>query len=93
MPATLIWPLMSGCVSFSFCLFLRNVPLLVFSILFGFVYFLGFVFWRESVEERNRFAGVADLGSGHAIVAHDAVVLEGVHRVDLVVALRVEIVL
>lgn len=57
------------------------------------MYFLWFVFWREIVEERNRFAGVADLGSGHAIVAHDAVVLEGVHRVDLVVTLRVEVVL
>jgi hypothetical protein len=57
------------------------------------VYFLWFVFWREIIEERNRFAGVADLGSGHAIVAHDAVVLEGIHRVDLVVTLRVEVVL
>ena len=55
--------------------------------------FFWFVFWRESVEKRNRFAGVADLGSGHAIVAHNAVVLEGVHGVDLVVALRVEVVL
>ena len=51
------------------------------------------MFWREIVEERNRFAGVADLGSGHAIVAHDTVILEGVHRVDLVVILRVEVVL
>jgi hypothetical protein len=57
------------------------------------VYFIGFVFWREIIEERNRFAGVANLGSGHAIVAHDAVVLEGVHRVDLVVILRVDVVL
>jgi hypothetical protein len=57
------------------------------------VYFLWFVFWREIIEERNRFAGVADLGCGHAIVAHDAVVLEGVHSVDLVVTLRVEVVL
>lgn len=57
------------------------------------MYFLWFVFWREIIKERNRFAGVADLGSGHAIVAHDAVVLEGVHRVDLVVILRVEVVL
>lgn len=55
--------------------------------------FIWFVFWRESVEERNRFAGVADLGSGHAIVRDDAVVLEEVHCVDLVVILRVKVVL
>ena len=57
------------------------------------MYFLGFVFWREIVEKRNRFAGIADLGSGHAIVRNNAVVLEGVHGVDLVVILRVEVVL
>lgn len=57
------------------------------------MYFLGFVFWREIVEKRNRFAGVADLRSVDAIVGDDPVHLEDVHRVDLVVALRENVML
>jgi len=51
------------------------------------------MFWREIVEERDGAARVSDLGSVDAIVRNDAVVLEQVHGVDLVVALGVNVVL
>lgn len=51
------------------------------------------MFWREIVEERDGAARVMHLGSVDAIVRNDAVVLEGVHGVDLVVVLRVDVVL
>jgi hypothetical protein len=57
------------------------------------VYFLWFLFWREIVKPCDRFAGVMHLGSVDAIVGDDPVHLEDVHRVDLVVALREDVVL
>ena len=57
------------------------------------MYFLWFVFWRESVEEGNGLAGVMHLVSKNAIVGNDAVHLKEVHGVNLVVILRVKVVL